>query len=253
MEDLKALLLHEVQDLVSAEDQIIEAMPMMIEKAQNENLKKTLSEHLEVTRKQRERLDQVQSLLNTEQQETANTGFFAGLFDALSAHTCKGMEGIITEGQKIMKLDANPEVMDAAIIASAQKVEHYEICGYGTAKAYAEELNLEEVADLLDETLNEEYDADDLLTQLAVGDVNKRAEKGGRSSRGNSNRNNNKGATKSSANNKTSAPKKAAAKKAAAPKKAAAKKSAAPKKVAVPKKAVGNKKVAANNKIKKGR
>ncbi|MCW3110240.1 MAG: hypothetical protein JWQ09_4746 [Segetibacter sp.] len=176
MNDLKALLQHEVQDLISVEDQIIEAMPAMIEKAQNSALKKALQQHLSVTEKQRTRLDRVQKLVSDEQGEE-NKGFLSGLLNAISGgEKCKGMEGIITEGQKIMKADMDADVKDAAIIACAQKIEHYEICGYGTARAYARQLNLKEAEKLLQETLGEEYEADDRLTQLAVGDINEKAE-----------------------------------------------------------------------------
>jgi ferritin-like metal-binding protein YciE len=186
MNDLRDLLRHEIQDLVSAEDQIIKAMPAMIQKAKNPELKKALKEHQRVTEQQRARLDQVmQHLEGGMQQEESKDS--KGLFSRLMArrHVCKGMEGILSEGEKIMAEDMNPEVMDAAIISSAQKVEHYEICGYGTAKAFARELNLTEVERLLDQTLNEEYMADDLLTQLAVGRLNREAEgSGGARSRG---------------------------------------------------------------------
>ena len=228
MNDLKALLEHEIHDLVSAEEQIIEAMPAMIEKAQNAGLKKALQQHLAVTEKQRTRLDKVQSLLNKGQKNEEEKGFLSGLFEKIGGgEKCKGMEGIITEGQKIMKADMNAEVMDAAIIACSQKIEHYEICGYGTLKAYARELNLKEVESLLEETLNEEYEADNLLTKLALGDINEMAENAGSS---------NKTVMKKSAAVAKKAPAKAAANppkkaaaKASAPKKAAAK-SAAPKK-----------------------
>ena len=86
------------------------------------------------------------------------------------------MKGIIEESNKIMGEDMNPEVMDAAIIGSAQKVEHYEICGYGTARSFARELNLTKVVELLQETLDEEYEADGLLTVLAESSINKQAE-----------------------------------------------------------------------------
>lgn len=180
MNDLRDLLRHEIQDLVSAEDQIIKAMPAMIQKAKNPELKKALKEHQKVTEQQRARLDQVmQHLEGGMQQDESKEN--KGLFSRLMArrHVCKGMEGILSEGEKIMGEDMNPEVMDAAIIASAQKVEHYEICGYGTAKAFARELNLTEVERLLDQTLNEEYMADDMLTQLAVGRLNREAESSG--------------------------------------------------------------------------
>jgi ferritin-like metal-binding protein YciE len=106
-----------------------------------------------------------------------NSGsIFAGLFGA--GIKCQGMEGILKEGTKTMAIDMSPDVMDAAIICGSQKVEHYEICGYGTAKAYAEELGLIDVAQLLQQTLMEEYDADDRLTALAIGSVNRKAERG---------------------------------------------------------------------------
>src|SRR4030095_7553125 len=88
---------------------------------------------------------------------------------------CAAMEGIITEGEKLMKEDMSPEVSDAAIIAAAHKAEHYEISSYGTARAYAQELNLKKVEGLLKQTLNEEYEADDLLTELAESRINEKA------------------------------------------------------------------------------
>lgn len=180
LKDLKDLLTHEIHDLFSAEDQIIEALPLMIEKATNPALKKTLREHLRITEMQRKRLDQVNALMSESgdsDQETSGrvSSFLAKLFGN-GVHKCKGMEGVIAEGNKVMALDMNPEVLDAAIIACAQKVEHYEICGYGTARAYARELKLANVAILLEETLNEEYAADDNLTKLAVGGLNEKAE-----------------------------------------------------------------------------
>src|SRR4030095_1430433 len=88
---------------------------------------------------------------------------------------CAAMEGIITEGEKLMKEDMSPEVSDAAIIGAAQKVEHYEISSYGTARTYAQELNLKKVEGLLKQTLDEEYEADDLLTELAESRINEKA------------------------------------------------------------------------------
>ena len=172
MKDLKDLLKHEIQDLYSAEEQIIAAMPKMIEKANNPELKKALQQHLKVTEQQLKRLDKVKKSFG-EQEEKKKGGIF-GLF--AGNQKCKGMEGLITEGEKVMGENMTPEVLDAAIIACAQKIEHYEICGYGTARAYARELELYEVAELLEETLDEEYEADDLLTDLAVGNINLEAE-----------------------------------------------------------------------------
>ncbi|MGZ5248529.1 MAG: YciE/YciF ferroxidase family protein [Flavitalea sp.] len=181
MIDLKDLLKHEVLDLYSAEEQIIAAMPAMIEKAGDSRLKKSLQEHLKVTEKQKTRLDKIKKLLSEGRSEESNgngQGFFSSLFGGASggSQKCKGMEGLISEGEKMMGEDMTPEVLDAAIIASAQKIEHYEICGYGTARAYARQLNLGEVAELLEETLDEEYEADDRLTDLAIGSVNEEAE-----------------------------------------------------------------------------
>jgi ferritin-like metal-binding protein YciE len=183
MNDLKALLQNEVRDLISVEDQIIEAMPAMIELASNNQLKEALQKHLAITEKQRTRLDEVQKLVGDEQGEGSgeeNKGFLSGLLEAIGSggDKCKGMEGIITESQKILKAEMDAEVKDAAIIACAQKIEHYEICGYGTARAYAMQLNLGEAENLLQETLGEEYEADDRLTQLAYTGINEKAEAG---------------------------------------------------------------------------
>jgi ferritin-like metal-binding protein YciE len=177
MINLNDLLKHEILDLYSVEEQIIEAMPGMIEKAKNPELKKALREHLKITEEQKSRLDKVKSTFGEPESEGENKGFFSRLFGGSNGgEKCKGMEGIIGEGEKIMTADITDEALDAAIIASAQKIEHYEICGYGTARAFARELNLPEVERLLTQTLNEEYEADDRLTSLAVGKLNLEAE-----------------------------------------------------------------------------
>jgi ferritin-like metal-binding protein YciE len=179
MNQLRDLLKHEIKDLYSAEEQIIEALPKMIEKANNRNLKKALQDHLQVTRKQKGRLDDALVALDEERDEEGEGVF--GLFKG--KQKCLAMEGLISEGEKLMKEDMSAEVSDAAIIAAAQKIEHYEISSYGTARAYAQELNLEEVEDLLQETLDEEYEADNLLSQLAESRVNQRANSESGSSR----------------------------------------------------------------------
>jgi len=171
--NLRDLLQHEIDDLYSAEEQIIDALPKMAENATNSELKKALNEHLRVTREQKKRLDKVRGLLKSEEQ---NKGFFERIF---GGSKCKGTEGLITEGEKMMAEDMDPTVKDAAIIASAQKIEHYEISGYGTARAFARELGLTEVANLLETTLNEEYKSDNMLTALALRKVNLDAEVGG--------------------------------------------------------------------------
>jgi ferritin-like metal-binding protein YciE len=170
MNQLRDLLKHEIKDLYSAEEQIIEALPKMIEKANNKQLKKALQQHLQVTEKQKDRLDDVLEQLGEEEEE--GSGGILGMF---KGDKCLAMEGIIKEGKKLMQEDMSPEVSDAAIIAAAQKVEHYEISSYGTARAYAQELNLRQVEDLLKQTLDEEYEADDMLTELAESRVNEKA------------------------------------------------------------------------------
>lgn len=173
--DLKDLLKHEILDLYSAEEQIIEGLPKMIEKANDPKLKDALSSHLEVTKTQKERLENIKKILMEKNDESDN-GFFTNLFGGTNSVKCKGTEGLIKEAEKMMGEKMTPEAMDAAIIGAAQKIEHYEIAGYGTARAYAVELKLDYVAAQLEETLDEEYEADDLLTDIAVGQVNIDAE-----------------------------------------------------------------------------
>ena len=175
MNDLKDLLKHEIQDLYSVEEQIIEALPSMIDKANNISLKNALAEHLRVTEEHKNRLDKVLKMMNEKHEE--KKGFLSGIFGG-GKQVCKGIEGIISEGNKMMNEEMEPRVMDAVIIACAQKVEHYEICGYGTARTYARELKLNKIVPLLEETLNEEYQADDLLTLLAESGLNQQAETG---------------------------------------------------------------------------
>lgn len=166
MNSLNNLLAHEIVDLYSAEEQIIQALPQMIEKAQDQELKKGLKDHLRVTEQQKKRLEKVHKLLQENEESE----------EELGDTECLGMKGLIEEGKKMLAEEMDPDVMDAAIIASAQKIEHYEICGYGTVCAYARELGLSEVEKLLQQSLDEEYQADDLLTDMAVGGLNQEAE-----------------------------------------------------------------------------
>jgi ferritin-like metal-binding protein YciE len=177
MNDLRDLLKHEIEDLLSAEDQIIEALPKMIDKANNPDLKRALSEHLKLTEQHKTRLDKIMKNIGSENEGSngKKKGMLGGIFGG-GKHVCKGMKGIIEEGEKIMNTDISPEALDAAIISSAQKVEHYEICGYGTARTFARELGMEQIARQLEQTLNEEYASDDLLTNIAVFEVNEEAE-----------------------------------------------------------------------------
>jgi len=178
MNDLRDLLKHEIEDLQSVEDQILEALPKMIDKANNPDLKKALQEHLQVTKQHKTRLEKIMKDIDPMEGSNGKKGILGGIFGG-GKHVCKGMKGIIEEGEKIMGSDISPETLDAAIIASAQKVEHYEICGYGTARTFARELGMEQTAKQLEQTLNEEYEADDLLTSLALLGINEEAETSG--------------------------------------------------------------------------
>ena len=152
LENLHSLLVEELQDLYSAENQIIEALPDMIEEASSPDLKGALQQHLEETRGQVRRLDQIFSQIPNVKKD---------------GKTCKGMKGIIKDGQDLLDTDAEPEVLDAGMIAAAQRVEHYEIAGYGTVRTYAQLLGRKDWAQLLEQTLNEEKQADQKLNQLA--------------------------------------------------------------------------------------
>ena len=222
IDTLDALLKHELKDLYSAETQITEALPEMIEAVSAGELKKALQQHLAVTKEQRKRLEKIQKLLGEDNPVPEKRGFFANLFKSNEGEQhCKAMEGLVKEGNALLKEDMAPEVMDAAIIAAAQKVEHYEISSYGTARAYALQLQMDEVADLLEQTLKEEYDADDTLSALALSQVNLKAAP----------------ATTETLNPATPAQKPAKKTAKAAAKKAAPKKTAKKAKTASPKKA----------------
>lgn len=163
MKNLSELFEHELKDLYSAEKQITSALPKVIDAASNPSLKKSLQSHLEETKGQVERLESIFSKLNMD-----GTG-----------HKCKGMEGLVKESDDFLSEDATTSVRDAGIIAACQRIEHYEIAGYGTAHHYAKELGHGEIAELLEKTLNEEKGADDKLNDLAIERLNKRAENGG--------------------------------------------------------------------------
>jgi ferritin-like metal-binding protein YciE len=170
MDELRELLQHDVQLLYSVEEQIISAMPAMIAKANNPALKQALEQHLEVTRTHRSRIDEVRQMLGASEDSVTD---YTGLMGRLKGGAkCKGIEGLIDEGEKVVAENLSDEVMDAAIIGAVQKIEHFEIAAYGTARTYAQHLGLNQVAQLLQQTLDEEYQADDLLTQLAVSNVN---------------------------------------------------------------------------------
>ncbi len=156
LESLHDLYLLELKDLYSAEDQILKALPKMIEKAQSSDLRTALSNHLEETRIHVTRLEQIFQMHGEDAEK----------------EKCKGMQGILSEGEDVVGKDATPVVRDAAIISSCQRVEHYEIASYGTLKTYAEQLGHDRAAVLLEQTLDEESAADEKLTQIANTRVN---------------------------------------------------------------------------------
>lgn len=160
IKSMEQLLLHEIKDLYDAEQQLVSALPKMAEKATSARLKSAFQSHLEETKGQVKRLEKVFELLGKEPER----------------ETCKAMKGLIAEGEDILKADAPDEVLDAAMIAAAQRVEHYEMAGYGSARAFARHLGQDEVANLLQETLNEEGEADKTLVSIAEeGGVNRQA------------------------------------------------------------------------------
>lgn len=159
LDSLSKLYVHELKDLYSAEKQLVGALPKMIAAARNKDLKKALKEHLQATRRQIQRLEKV----------------FARLDASPRGHKCVGMEGLIKEGSALLAEDAESDVLDAAIIAAAQRIEHYEMAGYGVARTYAEKLGDFTAADLLQETLEEEAQADRHLTRLAERTINIKA------------------------------------------------------------------------------
>ena len=159
LDNLDTLLLHQLQDLYSAEEQIIAALPQMAEAASTTALKSAFRTHLSETQQQKKRLEQIFSLLGHEAQ----------------SESCEAMEGLISEGQEIMNLEGDPMVKDAALIAAAQRVEHYEMAGYGSARTFAQYLGQDEVARLLQETLDEEGATDHKLTDLAEQFINAKA------------------------------------------------------------------------------
>jgi ferritin-like metal-binding protein YciE len=156
MQNLADLLYDQVRDLFDAEKQLVKALPKMAEAASTPELKQAFEQHLQQTKGHVTRLEEV----------------FKHLNHSAKGKTCKAMEGLVEEGEEIIGARAEPEVRDAGLIAAAQKVEHYEIAGYGTLCTWAEELSLGEVKRLLSETLREEKQTDQLLTQLAERQVN---------------------------------------------------------------------------------
>jgi ferritin-like metal-binding protein YciE len=156
LKSLDDVLGAELKDLYSAENQLVEALPDIIDAASSKDLKEAVSEHLGETRGHVKRLEQVFEAIGVEPE---------------SEH-CDGMEGLISEGTEVAEATGNGDARDAALIGAAQRVEHYEIAAYGTARTLAQQLGHTEAAKLLNETLDEESAADEKLTQIAEKSVN---------------------------------------------------------------------------------
>ena len=159
MKSVQDLLLNELRDIYDAEKQLVRALPKMAKASSSEQLRQAFQEHLEETKNQVERLEQAFERLDTRAR----------------GKRCQAMHGLIAEAGEIMEEIKTPQVLDAALIAGAQKVEHYEIAAYGSARALAQACGHREVAQLLDETLEEEKEADQKLNQIALSEVNQAA------------------------------------------------------------------------------
>lgn len=159
MKTLKDLFEHQLKDLFSAESQLIDALPKVANKASDSKLKKAFENHLEETKGQKKRLQEI-----CDELEISSKG-----------ETCKAMKGLISETESFIEEASNNEIMDAGLIAETQRIEHYEIAGYGTAVRYAKELGYDNIASKLQETLDEEYDANNKLNKLAENKLNKKA------------------------------------------------------------------------------
>jgi ferritin-like metal-binding protein YciE len=156
MDTLRELFIHELQDLYSAEQQILKALPKMAAAANSPDLRDAFQSHLAQTKDQVKRLDSI----------------FEELDESPKGKTCKGMEGLVEEGSEIVSENAESAVKDAGLIVAAQKVEHYEIAGYGSVCVFAGLLGLPNIKQLLKQTMAEEEEADKKLTRIAEGIVN---------------------------------------------------------------------------------
>ncbi len=159
LESLRDLFVHEIRDLYDAEKRLVKKLPEMAESASAGDLRAALEQHLMQTREHVTRLERVFGILD----------------EKAKSESCKGMDGIIDEAEDVIDSADEPRVKDAAIIGAAQKVEHYEIAAYGTVRTYAQQLGIEEAARLLQQTLNEEGEADKRLTAIAERQVNAQA------------------------------------------------------------------------------
>lgn len=156
LDSLQALYVEGLKDLYSAENQILKALPKMRKAATHPEVQQAFDTHLAQTEEQVRRLVRI----------------FEDLGESPNGKHCKGMEGLIAEGSELMKEDGEPDVIDAGLISAAQHVEHYEMAGYGTVRTYAELLGFDDHMELLQQTLNEEEETDQLLTEIAMTSVN---------------------------------------------------------------------------------
>ena len=164
LDSLRDLLMEELRDLYSAETQLLDALPKMANAANSNQLKSAFSHHLEETRQHVSRLERI----------------FQQIGEKPSGETCEAMKGLIKEGEILVKAEGESGVRDAGLIGAAQRVEHYEIAGYGTARSLAGRLGESQVAETLQKTLNEEAEADKKLTAIAESQVNVAASGGRR-------------------------------------------------------------------------
>ena len=153
LQSLKDVFVHELQDLYDAEKQLVEALPKMAQSASSDDLRRAFEQHLGETHDHVRRLEEI----------------FGQVGVSAAGETCEAMRGLVREGQKTIAAPGDPSAKDAALIAAAQRVEHYEIAAYGTARTLADQLGFDAAEDLLDQTLDEEATADKLLTKIATG------------------------------------------------------------------------------------
>jgi ferritin-like metal-binding protein YciE len=156
IESLQELYIEELRDIYDAEQQLVKALPKLAKAATSDSLRALLEEHLDVTETQVQRLEEV----------------FEQLGSKAKGGKCEAMQGLIEEAKSLLEDDSDPEVLDVALIMAAQKVEHYEIASYGCLRTFAELLEFEDQAELLQEILDEEKDADENLTEIAETNIN---------------------------------------------------------------------------------
>src|ERR1041384_2635526 len=159
LQTLEDLYMDMLKDLYSAEKQLVKALPKLAKNAQSSDLQQAFQEHLKQTEGHVERIERI----------------FSELGGSPRGKKCVGMEGLVEEGNELLQENVDPDVLDAGLIAAAQKVEHYEIAGYGTARAWAERMGYDKAAQLLQQTLDEESMANEKLTKIAESQVNVQA------------------------------------------------------------------------------